>query len=259
MSPRERTPHWSYENWIAHRRPTSNRCGVLGFARDLHGEPAHGLWLGQMKAFYSFRGNCELGDVTWRKLGGTPGIRAAFANLLAALDPEVFGAASGTVRVATGSPDEPVIETWQLAELESRWTDSHYLIDARLDLEPTVFAHDGELELVELDLEEWPMGMVPLRARGDRWAIVGRPANAAGESLLFVELDFDGYADGEADRKTMIAWLRTKPDLWLAYGLDGEPTSNDQRASRDLLIAALHRLADVTGGVLELQELARAP
>jgi len=212
-----------------------------------------------MNAFYSFRGNRELGDLTWRNLGGTPGLRGAFARFVAALDPEVFGAVSGTVRVATGTADDPVVETWPLGELERRWTDAHYLIDAKLELQPTIFAHDGQLELTELALEESPMGVVPLRPRGERWAIMAPPPQAEDESLLFVEIDFDGHAESEAERKTMVAWFRSKTDLWLAYGLDGQPTGADQRANRDLLIAALQRLADQTGSVLELQELALTP
>ena len=212
-----------------------------------------------MNAFYSFRGNRELGDLTWRNLGGTPGLRGAFARFVAALDPEVFGAVSGTVRVAAGTADDPVVETWPLAELERRWTDAHYLIDAKLELQPTIFAHDGQLELTELALEESPMGVVPLRPRGERWAIMAPPPQAEDESLLFVEIDFDGHAESEAERKTMVAWFRSKTDLWLAYGLDGQPTGADQRANRDLLIAALQRLADQTGSVLELQELALTP
>ena len=171
----------------------------------------------------------------------------------------MFGAVSGTVRVATGTADAPVIETWPLAELERRWTDARFLIDAKLDLQPTIFAHDGQLELTELDLEEWPMGVVPLGARGDRWAILARPPQAQAESLLFVEIDFDGHAESEAQRTTMVAWFRSKTDLWLAYGLDGQPTRSDQRANGELLISALKELASRTGATLTLDELARCP
>lgn len=215
-----------------------------------------------MNAFYSFRGNRTLGDVRWRNLAGTAGLRAAFSNFLLALDPDVFGAVSGTVRVAKETQGDPIVETWPLAELDRRWSPDHYLIDAKLDLEPTVIAHDGEIELVELTVleqEEWPMDKVPLVQRGARWGIVGHPPEAEDESLLFVELDFDGYAENEANRKTMVAWFRTKTDLWLAYGLDGTPAGADQRANRELLIAALRRLADRTGALLELRELARSP
>jgi len=211
-----------------------------------------------MKALYSLRGNRELGDLSWEELGGTPGVRTAFAKFLAALDADVFGAVTGTVRVATGTPRDPIVDTWPLAELDRRWTPDHYLIDAKLDLEPTVIAHDGEIELVELTelaREEWPMDKVPLVARGERWAIVGHPSEAEDESLLFIDVGFDGYGDHDA----LTVWFRTKTDLWLAYGLDGEPTGPDQRANRELLISALKDIAAKTGGKLELSELARSP
>lgn len=211
-----------------------------------------------MKALYSLRGNRELGDLVWEPLGGTPGVRGAFAKFLAALDPNVFGAVSGTVRVATRTPGGPIVETWPLAELDQRWTQDHYLIDGKLDLEPTVIVQDGEIELVELTQlaqEEWPMDMVPLIARGERWAIVGHPAEAEDESLLFMDVGFDGYGDHDA----LTVWFRTKTDLWLAYGLDGEPTGPDHRANRELLISALKDLAARTGARLTLDELARSP
>ena len=212
-----------------------------------------------MKALYSLRGDRELAVIRWSSVGGPEGRRLVFAKFLAALDPAHFGVVSGTVRVAVGgSSKRREIESWPLGELDRRWSPNHFPIDAKLDLQPTVVAHDGEIELVELTelaQEEWPMDRVPLVARGERWAIIGHPPEAEDESLLFVDVAFDSYGGED----TLTAWFRTKSDLWLAYGLDGEPTGPDQRANRDLLISALTDIAAKTAGTLELRELARSP
>jgi len=168
----------------------------------------------------------------------------------------MFGDVSGTVRVAVGVSKGPQIEEWPIRELDRRWTPSCTPFEAKIDLQPTVVAHDGEIELVELAQEEWPMDMVPIVARGERWAIVGRPPEAEDESLLFADVGFDSYG---GNHDVLTVWFRTKTDLWLAYGLDGEPTGPDQRANRELLISALQDIAARTGGRLELYELARSP
>jgi len=154
-----------------------------------------------------------------------------------------------------GASERPTIEEWPLGELDRRWTPDYFPIEAKLDLQHTVAAHDGEIELVELAQEEWPMDMVPIVARGERWEIVGFPPEAEDESLLFADVGFDSYGNHDV----LTVWFRSKTDLWLAYGLDGEPTGPDQRANRELLISALKDIAAKTGGKLELSELARSP
>lgn len=208
-----------------------------------------------MKAFYSFRENRELANLTWHGLAASSAMRGGFERFLASLNADMFGEIGGTVRVARGSPYEPSIETCSIAELALHWRADHWLVDAKLEFQPTIQAGDGMLELVALTEDEWPLGEVPLRQCGKRWSIVGRPARVRDESLLFAEVDFDPPGEGGI----MLAWFRSKTDLWLTNGLDGEPTGPDQRANRELLIEALHDVAAQTDATLKLRELARAP
>jgi len=208
-----------------------------------------------VKAFYTFRENRELATLSWHGLESSDSMRGGFETFVAGLQAEVFGEIRGTVRVATGSPYEPSIDSCSIAELALHWRGDHWLVDAKLELQPTVEAHDSILDLVEISEDEWPLGEVPLRRSGKRWSIIGRPPKVRDESLLFIDVDFDPPGEGGV----MVAWFRSKTDLWLARGLDGEPTGPDQRANRDLLISALTDIAAKTAGTLELRELARSP
>ena len=208
-----------------------------------------------MKALYTFRENRELAMLTSRELDATGAMRGGFERFLSSLRARMFGEIGGTVRVATGSPYEPSIEACSTSELDMHSHGDCWLLDAKLDLQPTVEASDGIVELVELADDESPLGEVPLRRCGTRWSIVGRPPKARDEALLFAEVEFDPPGEGGV----MIAWFRTRTDLWLAYGLDGEPTGPDQRANRELLIEALQGMAAQTDATLDLRELARSP
>ena len=208
-----------------------------------------------MNAFYTFRENRELAMLAWDGLKTRDAMRDAFERFVAALHTGTFGKIGGSMRVATGSAYDPSIETCSVSELALYSRDDQWLVDAKLELQPPVKASDGRIELIELAEDESPLGEVTLRPFGEHWSVIGTPAKVRDESLLFVEVDFDPPGNGGS----MIAWFRSKTDLWLAYGLDGEPTGPDQQANRRLLIDALRDVAAQTDATLELRELDRAP
>jgi hypothetical protein len=203
-----------------------------------------------VKALYSTRTNRDLASITWNQLAGSSGQFEAFFWILEQLETSKLGAVTGTIRARRSGDEDPV--SWSLQQLsEVQLTPDDRAIDAKLDLQPVVAA--SEIELIRLYVEDRVnLGNVPLRATDSGWAIVGRPEGTEPESLLFAEV----YFDLPSPQTSMVFSFGTKTDLWLSYGLDGEPTGRENRVNRTNLCKALIELADRTRGELELEELA---
>ena len=203
-----------------------------------------------MKALYSRHSDRELATISWGGLDGVRGQFEAFSRILEQLDADAFGTVTEGVRIRRDGERDPVEYTLEQFRNGSHGA-SDRLIDAKLGLEPVVL--DSKIELVELYLEDRiGLGEVPLRAVGGGWAIIGRPSGTEPEPLLFVDVLFD-----MPSAETSLSFsFRSKTDLWLSYGLHGEPTGPEHRANRAALQRALEDLAARTGGDLELEELA---
>jgi hypothetical protein len=212
------------------------------------------------RAFYSFREHRDLARIAWAGLDNIPGQWTRFVDVLRGFDPVAFGAVGGTLRVAHYPPkdDGPYeVETWPIDDaLASRASPSMRPLDARLVLQPIVFASDREIELMELhdDDSSTSLGAIPLtrasEVPGQAWRIVGHPPDTADdESILFADVAF-----GMPESSTSMALtFRSRCDLWLPRGLDGEPTDN--RANGVFLHDALVALAAKTGGRLSVRDL----
>lgn len=203
-----------------------------------------------MKALYSTRGNRDLATISWGQIEGAAGQFETFSQLLQQVDSSRFGAVTGTVRVRAEDDTDPV--EYSLDQLPvARSKPNARLIDAKLELQPIVVS--SEIELIALFVEDRVrLGPVPLSAADGGWAIVGRPPGTERESLLFVDVFFDIPGP-----QTSLAFsFLTKTDLWLSYGLDGEPTGRENQANRLALCRALSEMATRTHGDLELEELA---